>query len=187
MLLFPSDEVKSRLLRCCTILGIERLCWALVVGYQSCNQPALSFIRLLLAIRMRNVPFVGKKAGGETQSELSPFTNTFPIFFKMILHLFTMIFQYFFSDALNAKHWSARLQCDHLLWACLPSPLFGSLRVPGRFRSSWTPRLHYLRSLQRVPVFSCQLVPVGRLGSAEIAPCSVMKSPSCDFCNPDAK
>ena len=62
------------------------------------------------------------------------------LFFYIFYHDFLPYFSPMsWRNALAA--WPARLQCDHLLWACLPSPLPGSLRVPGWFRyGRWTPR-----------------------------------------------
>ena len=178
-----SLQTKSRV-TCCYVAKF----WALndFVGLgsrMSCNQPALKFIRLSLAIRMRNVPYVGKKAGGETRSEQPPFTYTFPRFFTLsILMFFTHLFTSFYHDFpvlfLDVLTQSTGRQGCNAITFCGHVFHRHCLDRSGGSRGRWTPRLHCLHCLQRIGA-GFQL-PVGHLGSAEIAPCSVMKSPPLD-------
>lgn len=84
------------------------------------------------------------------------------MFFAHLVTSFYHDFPVLFLDVLTpSAHFSARLQCDHLLWACLPSPLSGSLSTACIVCSGLMP----VKTAANT----------GHLGSAEIAPWSVMK------------
>lgn len=165
--------------------------WMTLLGLgsrMSCNQPALKFIRLSLAIRMRNVPFVGKKAGGETRSEQPPFTYTFPRFFTLSIlmfftHLFTstMIFQYFswmcWRKALVGK-------------VAMRSPSVGMSSIAIVWIAQGVPGADGLPACTAcivcsglVPVFSCQLAILAQLRLHHVL--WWRAHPLMDFCNPD--